>query len=37
MDCDENSRIVFCPPGLEGAEVKRLESGSIRSFKKYQE
>jgi hypothetical protein len=35
MDCEENSRIVIYLPGLEGVEVIRLESGSVRSFKKY--
>jgi hypothetical protein len=34
MDCEENSRMAKYLPGLEGAEVIRLESGSIRSIKK---
>jgi hypothetical protein len=36
MDCEESSRMAYYLPGLEGAEVIRLESGSIRSIERYQ-
>jgi hypothetical protein len=35
MDCEESGRMALYLPGFEGAEVIRLESGSIRSIKKY--
>jgi hypothetical protein len=36
MDCEESSRMAMYLPGLEGAEVIRLKSGSIRSIEKYE-
>jgi hypothetical protein len=36
MDCEESSRMAKYSPGLEGAEVIKLESGSIRSVKKHE-